>query len=350
MKSKKIIRLALVGVTLVSSMVPVFAESNSTTVVRGKEPIPVHYNVQPQDSFGGLHLNIVVNGKGLNFEDTKVFIRDDHFTMLPLKLVSEALGYHVVWNSENKTVELIKGAQWTSVKIGEDRYTFGRMAPFSLGTAPEIKNGRTYIPLEFVTEVLKASVLRDETGSISISNQTISELGTEGEIIKIQKMDQNTRIFVKGMAVNHGAYNEILLNINHDTKLENPLEDENKISVEDLKEGDHIRVFYGPGVTRSIPPIGNAKKIEILKDVTVRDGQITDIKINEERSQILIGSMTSGVILIINDDTQIVTEDNRELSIMDLTVGMNIKAYHSLMMTMSIPGMTTAKKIVVQNI
>lgn len=348
MKSKKIIGLTLIGVTLVSSIVPVFAENNSKVTVNSNAPIPVHYTAQPQDSFGGLHLNIVVNGKGLNFKETKAYIKDDSVTMIPLKLVSEALGYKVRWNGENKTIELSKGAHWTSVKVGEDRYTFGRMAPISLGTAPEIKDGRTYVPLNFVTDILKANVMRDETGTISINEQKISALSIEGDIIEIQKTDQSTRIHIKGMAVSQGAYDEIILNISQNTKMENPL-DGTEISVEDLNEGDHIRAFYGPMVTRSLPPIGNAEKIEILKGVTVRDGQITDIKIGEKHSQILLGSMTDGVILIINNDTKIATEDHQELSLADLREGMNITAYHSLIMTMSIPGMTTAQKIVVQN-
>ena len=353
MKSKKIMGLILIGATLVSSIYPAFAEYNPTKVVKGpvhtlyqSEGVPTLYESVPLDSVDGLHLNIVVNGRGLDFKETKAYIKDNKVTMIPLKLVSEALGYEVEWNGETRAVELKKGAHWTMVKIGEDRYTFAKMAPISLGTAPEIKDGRTYVPLNFVTDILKADVRRDETGMISIGHEKISALSIEGKIIEVQKTDKNTRIHIKSMAMNKGGYDESILNTVNNPKMENPL-DGTAISIEDLKEGDTVRAFYGPMVTRSLPPIGNAERIEILQGVTVREGTITDVKMDDRHSNILIGSMQDGVILMINDDTKIVTEENKEIALKDLKKGMNITAYHSLIMTASLPGMTTAKKIVV---
>ncbi|MBF8983676.1 copper amine oxidase N-terminal domain-containing protein [Lutibacter sp. B2] len=353
MKSKKIMGLIVIGATLVASICPAFAEYNPNKVITGdvhtlyeEEAVPTLYPSVPLDSVDGLHLNIVVNGKGLDFQETKAYIKDNDATMIPLKLVSEALGYEVKWNGETRAVELKKGAHWTMVKIGEDRYTFAKMAPISLGTAPEIKDGTTYVPLNFVTDILKADVMRDETGTISIGHEKISALSIEGNIIEVQKTDKNTRIHIKSVAMNKGAYDEIILNISENTKMENPL-DHTEISIEDLKEGDTVRAVYGPMVTRSLPPIGNAEKIEILQGVTVREGTITDVKIDDKHSSILIGSMEDGVILMINEDTKIVTEDNKEIELKDLKKGMNITAYHSLIMTLSLPGMTEAKKIVV---
>lgn len=102
------------------------------------------------------------------------FVLEDEFIkeingviMIPLRLVGESLGYEVSWNQETKTAELVKGAQWTSVTIGQDRYSFAKML-VELGTAPVIIDSRTYVPLNFAEEILKANVERVEDGTIRI--------------------------------------------------------------------------------------------------------------------------------------------------------------------------------------
>ncbi|QZY54555.1 copper amine oxidase N-terminal domain-containing protein [Crassaminicella profunda] len=346
MKSKKLIGITLIGMTLASSMFPAFAEYNPNKVVTG----PITTLRLPQDSFGGLHMNLVINDKGLNPQDTKVYMKENGVTMIPLRLISETLGYEVKWDSKKKIIELIKGPQWIMIKAEEDQYTFGKMAPVTLGTIPEIKNGRTYIPLKFVTDILRLEVMRDETGTIHIKDKRMaiekSVLYTDGKIAEIQKINDNTRILIEVIKKGKG-YESIILNITEDTKIQNPVNNK-EISVEDLKEGDTIRAFYGPAVTRSLPPIGKAEKIQVLKSTAVLDGKITDIRMNDKSTKILVGSMTDGVMLIINDETKIVTEEDKEISIDDLQKGMEITAYHDLVMTMSIPGMTGAKKIVVK--
>ncbi len=42
--------------------------------------------------------------------------------------------------------------------IGKDSYFFGRMAPGSLGAKPELVKSQTYVPLNFISEILKAHV------------------------------------------------------------------------------------------------------------------------------------------------------------------------------------------------
>ncbi|MCT4605138.1 MAG: copper amine oxidase N-terminal domain-containing protein [Marinisporobacter sp.] len=346
MKFKKIIGITLIGVTLVSSMAFVFAQDQPKKVA-GE---PSATLIMPQDSFGGLHRNVVINDKGLNPEDTKVYIKEDGVTMIPLKLISEALGYEVKWNNEKKVIELTKGSQWIMVKGEADEYTFGKMAPVSLGTIPEIKDGRTYVPLNFITDLLRLEVVRDETGTIHINSKKSqvekSLLYTDGKITEIQKTDGNTRILVEGITKGEG-YASIILNINEETTIQDPIEGK-EILVENLKKGDQIRAFYGPAVTRSLPPIGNAEKIEWINHVAILDGEITNIQRDDKNTSVLVGSMTDGVMLIIDDETKIVTKDHKELSIKDLKKGMKITAYHELAMTMSIPGMTGAKKIIIK--
>ncbi|TJX14384.1 copper amine oxidase N-terminal domain-containing protein [Tissierella creatinini] len=77
--------------------------------------------------------------------------------MIPLRLVGESLGYEVSWEQETKTAELVRGTQWTQVTIGEDRYNFAKML-VRLGVAPVLVEDRTYVPMTFIEEILKAKV------------------------------------------------------------------------------------------------------------------------------------------------------------------------------------------------
>ena len=92
------------------------------------------------------------------FDLENKFIKEiDGITMIPLRLVAENLGYEVSWNQETKTAELSRGAQWTSITIGKDNYSFAKMH-IELGTDPILINSRTYVPLKFVEEILKANI------------------------------------------------------------------------------------------------------------------------------------------------------------------------------------------------
>lgn len=98
----------------------------------------------------------------------KEFIKTiDGVTMIPLRLVGESLGYAVSWKQETKTAELLRGPQWTAVTIGKDSYSFAKMI-VKLGTAPILINSSTYVPLNYVEQVLIAEVEAMDNGDINI--------------------------------------------------------------------------------------------------------------------------------------------------------------------------------------
>jgi copper amine oxidase-like protein len=103
----------------------------------------------------------------LNLENNMYKDKDD-VLMIPLREVGEALGYEVRWNAEKRSTELMKDAQWTEVVIGEgtvgeDNYNFAKMI-VKLGTPPVLKNSTTYVPANFVEEILEMKLnLKDGT-------------------------------------------------------------------------------------------------------------------------------------------------------------------------------------------
>ncbi|WP_165971922.1 DUF3298 domain-containing protein [Paenibacillus piri] len=111
---------------------------------------------------------LVVSGSELSVGDAAIYINDSGMTLAPLRAIAERLGWNVKWNGETQSAEISKGAQWTSLQTGKDAYIYNKMAPFSLGQAPVIKeDGIMYVPLDFFSRVLKASVIT-EAGIIGI--------------------------------------------------------------------------------------------------------------------------------------------------------------------------------------
>ena len=107
-------------------------------------------------------------------ESTKVVLKDEVYKndegvlMIPLRQVTEGLGYELKWYQDKKAVEITRGNQWSMVTIGEDRYNFARMY-IELGTAPVLKDSKAYVPVNFAEKVLIATVDILDDGTVTIT-------------------------------------------------------------------------------------------------------------------------------------------------------------------------------------
>ena len=96
-----------------------------------------------------------------------LFRLEDGTKMIPLRKVSEALGFQVTWNAETKSVETLKGVNWSTLSIGRNNYNFAKML-IRLESAPIIVESKTYVPASFAEKVLQAEVIYQNDGSIKI--------------------------------------------------------------------------------------------------------------------------------------------------------------------------------------
>lgn len=90
----------------------------------------------------------------------------DGVTLVPLRLAAERLGYSVDWVNETRSAELSKGGQWTAVYEGKDAYSLNKTADRKLGAAPVIIKGSMYVPAEFFSDILSASVTAKNGGIV----------------------------------------------------------------------------------------------------------------------------------------------------------------------------------------
>lgn len=90
-------------------------------------------------------------------------------TMVPIRFISEAMGLEVGWNAEDQTVTLTRGD--TQIKLLIHNYmAYVNGVPTWLDTIPIIKDGVTMVPLRFIGESLNKDIQFDE-GRIHITNK-----------------------------------------------------------------------------------------------------------------------------------------------------------------------------------
>ena len=128
-----------------------------------------------KDTFEGLILTIGSNKAKAFNEDVELdavpIIRNGR-TMLPARFVAENLGATVDWNADTQTVliSLINSYGHSNksieITIGSENATIteqGNTFNFSLDAPAFIENGRTYVPVRFLSENLYANVFWEES-------------------------------------------------------------------------------------------------------------------------------------------------------------------------------------------
>ena len=263
----------------------------------------------------------VINGATLPSVEA---VEVDGITMIPLRLVGEGLGYTVTWNDENQSIDLTKGAQFITMQIGNDAYAFSRQAHRSLGSAPILYNDTTtYVPINFVTEILGGIYNQNEDNSYEIINPSI---------VTVTEVMENGSLLVQD-----DYLGEVVVHIADTTVFANDAE---------ITEGSVLAVGYGAAMTMSLPPQTTAEfiRVENLAEVQSPEevafsGVITEI----DGNLVTVGvpREEGAVRLVVSESTSLIGFN----SVADLKVGMEIKGAHSMATTFSIPPQSVALRV-----
>jgi hypothetical protein len=133
--------------------------------------------------FGELptYIDAEINGSLVEFADAKPFLnKSSGRTMIPIRFVSESLGAEVKWEDSTRTITIIQGNNEIKLKTGDNNATVNGNE-LLLDSEVFIKDGRTYVPLRFVSEALGANVEWDGNSQTAIINAIIE---TEEKDIK----------------------------------------------------------------------------------------------------------------------------------------------------------------------
>lgn len=95
--------------------------------------------------------NASINGKSSKL-DAAPYIKSNR-TYVPLRFISEAFGAKVTWAGKSQTVTVVSGKTNIKLTINQS-YALKNGAKVNLDAPAEIRNGRTFVPVRFISEVL----------------------------------------------------------------------------------------------------------------------------------------------------------------------------------------------------
>ncbi len=305
-----------------------FAEYDPNKVVTGDEPAtkaapaPFAYTLNNAD-----------------IEAPAPFFSDNGTMMLPLRAITEAMGFEIQWQGETSTIVLRKGAVQVTMNAKEDGYTFSRTAPMTLGNAPVLtEEGLTYVPANFFSEILDGAIRIEENG-IAIYDSELKNIAVI-EAVNAEEKQITVKDIVMG---------EVVLNIADETYITD--EEGKEIAFEELVEGLTLKVDYSEMMSRSIPPMNTPSNIVVKSGspamaipsheaVEAVAETATIVAVDAAEASVLVNDETRGeVVLNIGELTTLTDAEGKEIKIDALKEGMKLEIVYGEAMTMSIPPM-----------
>ena len=122
-------------------------------------------------AYGQSEITIEFNYDEVSFPDAKPYMDAEVGRVLvPVRFISEQLGAEVKWDADNMAVNIIKDGTNLGIKIGEKSYTVNGIRS-SMDTEAFIKDGRTFVPIRFISEGLDVDVeWNQETYTVSLED------------------------------------------------------------------------------------------------------------------------------------------------------------------------------------
>ncbi|MGG4141683.1 N-acetylmuramoyl-L-alanine amidase family protein [Paenibacillus algorifonticola] len=136
----------------------------------------------PDNSFAAaVDTKVILDGTELvQPENTKAEIIDKK-VMIPIRIVSESLGYDVLWDKQTQTVTISKEGTFIEMTVGQKAAKVNTAA-VDIDAPPVIKKGTTLVPLRFVGEQMNLKVgWNNTTKTVTLTSPIPEVVIDEGE-------------------------------------------------------------------------------------------------------------------------------------------------------------------------
>lgn len=143
-------------------------------------------------------ITVLLDGQPLTFDVPPVIMNSR--TMVPMRAIFEALGAKVQWSAENETVVgMSKSDKRVTTTIGSD-IAIVEGEPVKIDAPPVIVNGRTLVPLRFISENFDCEV------GWNADTYTVSIKDNQKDSASITKYYTNAHFATFGCWVQEGSY------------------------------------------------------------------------------------------------------------------------------------------------
>lgn len=129
-------------------------------------PIPVSAAITPHD------VHVQVEDQLIQFPDAKPFVDDAGRLQIPVRFISEHLGYAVDWDRQDQVFQVTLTSSENQVMMATDSTTaIANGVEIDMGTSPEFVQDRIYVPLRFIAELEGFTVQWDHDNAVAILHQ-----------------------------------------------------------------------------------------------------------------------------------------------------------------------------------
>lgn len=116
-------------------------------------------------------VKVQVNDELIQFPEVQPFIDNAGTLQVPLRVLSEKLGYQVGWaRQESDIVVTLMNKQQTIQLTTDEKQAIVNSKKISLESSPTLYQGNTYVPLRFITETFGSPIEWNEANRIAIVN------------------------------------------------------------------------------------------------------------------------------------------------------------------------------------
>ena len=163
---------------------------------------------------------------------------------LPLRAICEGLGFDVEWEEASRKIIISSIPVYITCSPDRDGYTFAKTAPILLGEAPKLINDKTYVPMNFVDEILEGTVEEKADGINVVYADAEEKKEISGTICEIIYEDEKPVQLVLGDK--DDVNSQTVLNLSDELSA--------KVKELGLEIGTKIVAEVGDLATASIPP------------------------------------------------------------------------------------------------
>jgi peptidoglycan/xylan/chitin deacetylase (PgdA/CDA1 family) len=141
-------------------------------------------------------INVVIEQYRLvNFPDQRPIIDENSRTLIPVRFISQELGANVGWVNHTQEVTIAFEGDLITIPIGSKIATIDNgliKRQVDMGTSAILVNGRSMVPLRFVSEALGSLVFWEGSSRTVFIERMVRNRPDKSLIEKINNIDENT--------------------------------------------------------------------------------------------------------------------------------------------------------------
>lgn len=179
--------------------------------------------ILPSQSFADAQkpITVFIEGDQLNFEVPPII--ENGTTLVPIRAIFEKLGVKITWDADTQKIIGTKDDLYFQMYIGKTVASINGILT-TLEVPPTIINGKTLVPLRFVSEASGNEISWDGTNrriDVKKSGITNSKLITRAEISRflvrsLDLYDENALVDFKDVTVDNEFYKDIASGVKYD--------------------------------------------------------------------------------------------------------------------------------------